>query len=196
MTGIRPLPAKPVARDTSIQITLDIRNQSDYNWPVIGADAPVVSIQEARGQGGCINSRHAISVHILVLLDVLGAERATSEWIARSVNTNPVVIRRLIAALRRAGLVESLPGQRGGYRLARAAVAISLLDVYEAVKEGGLIQTHRSTPNANCPVGARIEESLDLVYRKAEAALEQELAAHTIADLKQSIMAGGPVCGS
>jgi Rrf2 family protein len=146
------------------------------------------------GRGGTINSRHAISVHILVLLDVFGGERATSEWIARSVNTNPVVIRRLISRLRAKGLVESLPGQHGGYRLARPAAMITLLEIYRAVQEGSLIQTHRSTPNAMCPVGARIEEHLQAVYDQAEQALEQVLAGKTIAALKESILAEGMVC--
>jgi len=157
----------------------------------------VVTIAAVRGNphaGGHINSRHAISVHILVLLEVFGSERATSEWIARSVNTNPVVIRRVISRLRSKGLVESLPGQHGGYRLARPAAEISLLDVYRAVREGGLMPTHSHAPNAMCPVGARIEEQLQSVYVQAEQALEQVLAQQNIAGLKERIMADGPVC--
>jgi len=62
-----------------------------------------------------VNCRFTVAIHVLCLLAALHPKPVTSEFIAGSVNTNPVVIRRILAALRRAGLVKSQPGVSGGW---------------------------------------------------------------------------------
>ncbi|HEX8852924.1 MAG TPA: Rrf2 family transcriptional regulator, partial [Pyrinomonadaceae bacterium] len=79
------------------------------------------------------NSRFAVAVHALTLLAWAGEEPVKSEYLACSVNTNPVVIRRILCALARAGLVTSQTGASGGSRLARPAAEITLREVYRAV---------------------------------------------------------------
>ena len=83
------------------------------------------------------NSRFGVAVHVLALLALSADERRSSREIADSVATNPVVIRRLLAQLARAGLVESAHGAKGGFRLARPAAKVTLHDVHRAVEEGG-----------------------------------------------------------
>jgi DNA-binding IscR family transcriptional regulator len=61
-----------------------------------------------------VNSKLTVGVHILALLAMMGETQLTSEQIAGSVNTNPVVIRRLLGLLRTAGYVESTSGPGGG----------------------------------------------------------------------------------
>lgn len=131
-----------------------------------------------------ISSRFSIGAHILSLLAVRPQDHHTSEWLAGSVGTNPVVIRRVLGYLKRAGLVHVKAGS-GGATLARGLSEITLLDVYRAVdsvEEGNLFHIHEQ-PNPACPVGANIERVLRLMVFKAQAAMEGVLAAVTMAEL-------------
>ena len=125
------------------------------------------------------NSRMTVAVHILSYL-VLASRRhpnlVTSGQIAKSVRTNPVVIRRLLGQLRKGGLVRSRRGANPGWRLARSAKAISLLDVYKAVHEGPLFGLHASPPNPQCPIGRGLPSTLRHVYSTLEDELRRQLA--------------------
>ena len=138
------------------------------------------------------SSRFTVALHILTLLAHAGEEALTSEYVAGSVNTHPVVIRRLLALLRTARLVTSQGGTGGGWRLARAARGITLRDVYRAVEGGALFAPHAAEPNARCPVGGHIQEALSSRFRTAEVALEDDLARSTVADLLQDVRARTP----
>src|SRR3954464_1984331 len=103
------------------------------------------------------NSRLTIAAHALAWIGLYqrqGHEVATSEQIADSANTNPVVIRRLLGELRSAGLVHAQRGAGAGWMLARDLSEITLLDVYDAIESGPLFGMHRAEPNQNCVVGA------------------------------------------
>jgi Rrf2 family protein len=131
-----------------------------------------------------ISSRFTVAVHILSLVAIESNELCTSEWIAESVNTNPVVIRRVIGKLRNAGLIQVRRGL-GGATLQKSLIDITLLDVYKAVEvveEGELFQFHEK-PNPNCPVGANIEAVLELILLRAQEAMESVLHEITMEDL-------------
>lgn len=134
-----------------------------------------------------VNSRFAFANHILTLLALAEDEPITSAYIAGSVNTNPVVIRRLLGNLREAGLVTSQPGTGGGWRLLRAPDGISLCEVYRAVEDDQLFGMHHRAPNNTCPVGRNIQQALGYVFSEAERALEQRLAELTIADVLRGV---------
>ena len=129
------------------------------------------------------SSRFAVAVHVLALLAGAGDEAVKSDSVAASVNTNPVVIRRILCALRRAGVVTSQPGAAGGSRLARPANRITLCDIYRAVEGGEVFLLHRRRPSRRCVVGANIEEVLGGVLRETSAAVERALAQTTLADI-------------
>ncbi|NAS21992.1 transcriptional regulator [Herbidospora sp. NEAU-GS84] len=135
------------------------------------------------------NSRLTIATHILtwMAMDQLNGQVATSDRIAESVQTNPVVIRRCLGELRAAGLVESRRGAGAGWRLTREPGEVTLLDVYRAVEDGPLFAMHATPPNPCCPVGAGIRPALDGVYAEVEDRLRAQLAATTIADLLNDI---------
>jgi Rrf2 family protein len=139
------------------------------------------------------NSRLTMAAHALAWIELnarMGGEVATSEQIANSVNTNPVVIRRLLGELREAGLVESRRGAGAGWRLVRPAESISLSEVYQAVERERPFALHPATPNENCPVGHGIRSALTPVYEGAEEALRTQLARTSVADvLRESISA-------
>lgn len=131
-----------------------------------------------------ISSRFTVAVHILSLVAIESNELCTSEWIAESVNTNPVVIRRIIGKLRNAGLIQVRQGL-GGATLQKSLKEITLLDVYravEVVEEGELFQFHEK-PNPNCPVGANIEAVLELILLRAQEAMESVLHEITMEEL-------------
>ncbi len=102
---------------------------------------------------------------------------------AASINTNPVIVRRSLGELRRAGLVEVRHGAGAGWSLARAPGEISLLDVYDAVGPEPLFALHHNEPNLECPVGHGIRPVLDRVYGGVERAVRDELRGTTIADV-------------
>lgn len=135
------------------------------------------------------NSRFTVAIHVLTLLAYAQPELLTSEHIACSVTTNPVVIRRILGDLRRAGLVLSHAGNGGGWKLARRAEHITLLDAYEAVQEGALFALHPQRPNPACAIGKTIQSTLTAFFEDAETALEERLAQSTVADVLTRVQA-------
>lgn len=132
------------------------------------------------------NSRLTIAVHALAWLALAhrrGRHQLTSDQVAASVNTNPVIIRRSLGELRRAGLVSVRRGAGPGWTLARRPEDITLLDVYEAVEPRPLFALHHAEPNLDCPVGRGIRPALHGVYAGAEQALRAELGGTSIADV-------------
>ena len=128
------------------------------------------------------NSRFAVAVHALTVLAWHSDESRNSREIAGSVATNPVVIRRLLSQLLRAGLVESTHGAKGGFRLAKPAARITLFDVYRAVEDGGFFALHEKS-NEKCPVSCRMKEILDGVFTRVESKVLPELKKTTLADV-------------
>ncbi len=133
------------------------------------------------------NSQFAVALHILTLLALNAHEPLTSEYIAGSVNTNPVFIRRVLGKLAHASLVTSQPGVGGGWQLLRGPETITFLDAYSAVEDDRLVGMHHSTPNPQCLVGRNIQRSLLQYFGEAEQAFTQVLAQRTIAQLLESV---------
>lgn len=133
------------------------------------------------------SSRLAVGVHVLTLLEHHDGGPLASEYIAGSVNTNPVVVRRIVSMLSRAGLVVSTTGPGGGARLARPSDEVTLLDVHRAVEQGELFGSPPSQPNPQCPVGRHVQSALETHLARAERALHQALADVTIASIVRSV---------
>jgi Rrf2 family protein len=133
------------------------------------------------------NSRFAVAVHVLSLMAWSGEEPLKSEQVAESVNTNPVVIRRMLLDLAQAGLVVSQTGSMGGSRLATDPAKTTLLDVYQAVECGGVFSLHRQPPSRDCPVGVNIETVLGEVLQEVDSAVELVLKNITIDDVVQRL---------
>lgn len=137
-----------------------------------------------------ITSRFTVAVHTLLVINTFQDKvKTTSEFIAGSVNVNPVVIRRTMQSLKAAGMIDVKAGS-GGARLARRPEDITLFDVYSAVDsvEGDLFHFHEN-PNPACPVGRNIHAVLDVKLQEAQAALENRLKKTTLANLAGQIQA-------
>jgi Rrf2 family protein len=133
------------------------------------------------------NSRFAVAVHVMTLMAWSGEEPLKSEQVADSVNTNPVVIRRMLCELAEAGLVVSQTGSLGGSRLACDPATTTLLDVYQAIECKGVFSLHRQPPSRDCPVGVNIETVLGDVLMEVDSAVEAVLARITINDVVQRL---------
>lgn len=133
-----------------------------------------------------ISTRFSVAVHILTLIDMNQERSITSELIAASVNTNPVVIRRIMSKLKKAGLIKSSPGISGTYLL-KDASEITLYDIYVAVGVADHLFDIHKNPNPNCEVGANIQGTLDNVFNHAEQQMEADLKRTTLSQIVSDI---------
>jgi Rrf2 family protein len=134
-----------------------------------------------------VSTRFTVALHILTLLASSPGQALTSEHIAGSVNTNPVVVRRLLGTLRKIGIVSSQPGNGGGWELAKDPDKLTLRDIRRAVNEGSPFSMHNQPPNPKCPVGKNIQQVLGPVYDQAEQIMEDELSHTTIQSLLRAV---------
>lgn len=128
-----------------------------------------------------------MAVHVLAVLAYKQGDRITSSYLAASVNTNPVIIRRLLLTLQKAKLVDTSKGAGSGSRLERSPARISLAEVYRAVEEEDAFTLPKRKPNQECPVGQCIEEELEEVFASAENAMIERLGRTTVASVIESV---------
>src|SRR3954452_3597453 len=131
--------------------------------------------------------RFAMAVHVLSVLAYKDGQRVTSSLLASSINTNPVVVRRLLLALQRAGLVETRKGVGSGSRLNCRPQQISLADVYKAVEAGQGFVLPPKKPNAQCPIGSCIQATLSSVFSSVEQAVLKDLKKVTLGNVLNEI---------
>jgi DNA-binding IscR family transcriptional regulator len=136
-----------------------------------------------------ISSRFTIAIHIFACMETFGKDcKITSDFLASSINVNPVIIRKILSQLRNAGLIEVARGT-GGTTAARPIDQITFYDVYLAVDllgEGELFHFHEN-PNPDCPVGRNIHAVLDDKLMHIQEAMENEMKKYTIADVAREI---------
>ena len=152
----------------------------------------MIQIQNNGGYNMQISSRFTIAIHILICVELYGKdEPATSESLAGSIGAHPVVIRRILGQLRRAGLITVARGREGGAHIARPLAGITLADVFRAVEsiaDDTLFSFHEN-PNPACPVGRSIHTILDGHLVAIQRAMEREMQQTTLADVIQEARA-------
>lgn len=137
-----------------------------------------------------INTRFPVAVHMMVLISFIQkmGKTATSEILAKSVGTNPVVIRQMMSMLRKAGLIETRTGA-SGIDLTKKEEEITLLDIYRAVQtdaNASLFDFHPN-PNSTCFVGANIRDAMEQPLNEAQRAMEQSLAGYSLQNIADYI---------
>lgn len=108
---------------------------------------------------------------------------ATSDMLAAALQTNPVVLRRLMGGLRRAGFVVSAKGHGGGWVLSCALDRITLGDVYQALGAPPLVSLGFREDQPRCLVAQAVNASLAKAAQEAQALLLERFGAVTLATL-------------
>lgn len=133
-----------------------------------------------------ISSRFTVALHIFTCVDTFRNEyKVTSDFLAASINTNPVIIRKILTQLKNAGLITVARGT-GGITVNRPLSEITFYDVYQAiepVENGDLFHFHES-PNLECPVGRNIHRLLDEKLKAIQDSMEGKMKEYTLADLR------------
>ena len=133
------------------------------------------------------NSQFSMAVHVLTMLALSGDENVKSDCIAANVNTNAVVIRRLLSQLNQAKLVMSQTGSCGGTRLARCPKEINLSEVYNSVSCGEVFALHAKSPNQDCPVGRNIAAVLCHLQKEIDRTVGEKLSQYSLQDVIEKI---------
>jgi rrf2 family transcriptional regulator len=136
-----------------------------------------------------ISSRFTVALHIFTCIDTFKDEyKITSDFLAGSINTNPVIIRKILSQLKNAGLIIVARGT-GGVTPTRHLKEITFYDVYEAIEpvENGDLFNFHSSPNSQCPVGKNIHALLDDKLKSIQLAMEDEMKRYTIDDLSSGM---------
>ena len=132
------------------------------------------------------DSRLSGVLHVLLHM----AERngpVTSEVLARAMDTNPVVIRRIMAGLRDQGYVRSEKGHGGGWTLARDLSEVTLREIYTAIGSPSLLAVGNRTESPGCLVEQEVNAALGEAFRDAEALLLSRLGQVTLASLSNAL---------
>ena len=132
------------------------------------------------------NSQLSGVLHVLLHM----AERdgpMTSEALARAMDTNAVVIRRIMAGLRRQGYVRSEKGHGGGWTLAHDLSKVTLRAVYTAIGCPPLLAIGNRTESPGCLVEQAVNAALGEAFRDAESLLLSRLGDVTLASLSNAL---------
>lgn len=133
------------------------------------------------------NSRMASAVHVMSFVACAGDEGTTSEAIAKSVQTNPVVVRKFLKLLEREGLVDLRQGRNGGVTLRRPASRITLGQIYKAVENEAGVFAMRDRVHEGCAVASAMKTKLGPIFSAANDAVEQALDKTTLGDLVRGV---------
>jgi Rrf2 family protein len=125
------------------------------------------------------------AIHTLALLDIQDAEQLSSEKIARSINTNPVVVRRMFGQLKAHGLVKVKAGKGGGYFLARPAGAINLWEIYLAIRKENVFRSRQ--PREHDAVSEFLPSALEDAFAKAEYGMKSTLSAISLRQVSTAV---------
>ncbi len=132
------------------------------------------------------STKYATAVQICIFLKHMPDQVLSSTTIAKSVKTNPVVIRRLIHELRAHGIIDSTSGIKGGFYLAKEASEISLWDIYVATRDEEFFK--RPKVNPDCVVSSNLKVLVHDAFNGAEQAMKSQLEYTSIADLSSKLV--------
>lgn len=139
---------------------------------------------------GEVRMKHSVkfsnAIHILVYIEMLQGTDLSSEVIAKSVNANPVSVRRLMSSLKKAGLIISQSG-KANPKLSRNPKDISFYDIYQAIDEDQQLFRVDEKTAPSCIVGGNIQGVLAEKYDQLQASVELEMQQISLADIIQSV---------
>jgi Rrf2 family protein len=136
------------------------------------------------------SGKFAMAIHALALLSQ-DREGYPSEYLAGSVNTHAVFLRRVLRRLADGGLIEAREGRGGGYRLSRPASQLTLAEVYRVIEPDGPLAPSPCEPSVQCPVGAGMRAAFTAAAAAAQAGVEAALSTQTVADVARTALRRG-----
>ncbi|MCQ6959449.1 Rrf2 family transcriptional regulator [Mucilaginibacter aquariorum] len=128
-----------------------------------------------------MNGRFPIAMHIMTLL-CAADDYLSSDYMAGSINVNPVLVRKELSNLIKHQLIISREGKNGGYTLGKPATYISLASIYKAVKQGNILGQAKNQPNPACPIGKQINDHLKSLDNEIEQAMLNKLGTTNLAE--------------
>ncbi|MEH3033576.1 MAG: Rrf2 family transcriptional regulator [Aeromicrobium erythreum] len=135
------------------------------------------------------NTQFSVAAHVMTYLAAADGRAVGATELAASANVNPVHVRKVLGPLRDAGLLASTAGRSGGWRLACDPRTTTLADVWAVVQgDDPVLGLHGPSPD--CPVGRQVAADLGAVERRVAAAVRDELARTTVADLGSAVPVG------
>jgi Rrf2 family protein len=134
-----------------------------------------------------VNTQFSIAVHMMAALGYRCTQGTTSAVLAQSVNTSPSFVRRVLAKLSKAGLVETTIGKTGACRLAKEPEDITLLDIYKAVDAPQAFAIHTYSEQKPCRVSCNIKSALEKALTKTQQAMEDSLEEITLASIVSDV---------
>ena len=134
-----------------------------------------------------LSMKCSVAVHCLIFIhEAKGIARVTSPLLAESTGCNPVIIRNVISALKKAGLITVARGT-GGAELCKDPSEITLFMIYDALEPNGLsslIGIHPCSQRA-CPVAQNIQSVLAAPYKKIENSIKGTMESITLESMLQ-----------
>lgn len=128
------------------------------------------------------NTRFATAIHIMTLLAKDPQEWLTSDWLAGSININPVIVRKELGNLKKSCLVECRQGKDGGVRIGKNPEDINVAEIYEAIKNSEVLGKKNQNPNPLCSVGRDINKNLNLLFAETDDLVYQFLKNKKLSD--------------
>lgn len=129
-----------------------------------------------------ISIKCSVAVHCLIFIhEAKGIAKVTSNLLAQSTGSNPVVIRNILSALKKAGLI-TVPRGTGGAELCADPSQITLYQIYSALEPEGVTSIIGIHPcqGRPCPVAQNIHKVLQTPYRKIEDAVQKTMESITL----------------
>lgn len=129
-----------------------------------------------------ISIKCSVAVHCLIFIhEAKGFAKVTSNLLAQSTGSNPVVIRNILSALKKAGLI-TVPRGTGGAELCADPSQITLYQIYSALEPEGVTSIIGIHPcqGRPCPVAQNIHKVLQTPYRKIEDAVQKTMESITL----------------
>lgn len=130
--------------------------------------------------------RFRIAVHALVRLAECGCV-SSSKAIAEQVNSHATFLRRVLATLSHAGIVEAREGREGGYCIKKSVEDISLSEIYMAIKKQECEEAKKKALDECDAVGLQLDQKLEEIMLVAENHIIDYLKQFTLADIMRDI---------
>lgn len=132
-----------------------------------------------------ISMKCSIAIHCLLFINEANQKvKVTSNLLAESTGSNPVIIRNILSSLKKANIINIKPGT-GGASLRQNIAEINLYTVYQAVEPKGLnslIGIH-SCDELMCPIAKNIKRVLKPAYEEVSNSVKQSMMNITLDNL-------------